>query len=141
MEIITSKENSLIKKVKSLNEKKYRDMYGDFFVEGEMLVLEALAENFSDIKIIICKELYKNFEEKFKDTRASITYVTQTVFNYISNSKTPQGIMAVLKIPKQIDLTLKTAQGKSPITIFALDGISDPRKSWNDSKNARCSRD
>ena len=49
--------NDLIKHIRSLNQKKYRDEYGEYFIEGIKNVLEAIEEN-ADIKqIIICDEL------------------------------------------------------------------------------------
>ena len=59
-----STNNDFIKKIKKLNEKKYRDIYNEFLVEGEHLVLEALnniRRSFQflleqvDWEIIICK--------------------------------------------------------------------------------------
>lgn len=41
----TSINNDFIKKIKKLNEKKYRDINNEFLVEGEHLVLEALKSN------------------------------------------------------------------------------------------------
>ena len=41
----TSTNNDFIKRIKKLNEKKYRDIYNEFLVEGEHLVLEALKSN------------------------------------------------------------------------------------------------
>ena len=41
-EVITSPSNSTVKYVKSLLSKKYREEYGQFIVEGEKMVLEAL---------------------------------------------------------------------------------------------------
>ena len=39
--IYTSTENSKIKEIKKLNNKKYRDEYNKFIIEGEHLILEA----------------------------------------------------------------------------------------------------
>ena len=111
--MITSKTNELIKHIKSLHQKKYREEYGEFFVEGKKLVAEAIEEKMDIIKIIICKEL---FDEKihFND----IEFVDKKNFEYISDTKTPQGIMAIIKIPKSKKVKCDT--------IFALDNIQDP---------------
>ena len=39
--LITSLDNDKIKKCIKLKDKKYRDQYGEFLVEGEHLVIEA----------------------------------------------------------------------------------------------------
>ena len=41
-----------IKRLKSLSEKKYRDEYGEFLVEGEKMVAEALASGFEVLEVI-----------------------------------------------------------------------------------------
>ena len=60
--MITSKSNEFIKHVKSLHQKKYRDEYREFFVEGIKLVEEAISEKMKITKIVICEEI---FREKF----------------------------------------------------------------------------
>ena len=45
MEVITSKDNELVKKIKKLKEKKYRDIENCYMIEGIKLVKEAIAEN------------------------------------------------------------------------------------------------
>ncbi len=113
--MITSKTNELIKHIKSLHQKKYRDEYGEYFVEGKKLVYEAIDEKVEIIKVIICKEL---FDEEVSIDMNFVEYVDKKVFEYISDTKTPQGIMAIIKIPK-----VKETLGD---TVFALDSIQDP---------------
>ena len=45
MQRISSKDNSLIKHIKKLKEKKYRQQYGEYVVEGLKLIKEAINEN------------------------------------------------------------------------------------------------
>ncbi len=111
--MITSKTNEFIKHVKSLHQKKYRDEYKEFFVEGKKLVIEAIEEKMNIIKIIICKELFEDNID-FKD----IEFVDKKIFEYISDTKTPQGIMAIIKVQE-----IQKVKGD---TIFALDNIQDP---------------
>lgn len=113
--MITSKNNELIKYIKSLHQKKFRDEYGEFFVEGIKLVEEAISEKLEISKIVICEEIFK---EKVDFRDCDVEYVNENVFNFISDTKTPQGIMAIIKIPKVND--------KFGDTIFALDNLQDP---------------
>ena len=39
--LITSRNNDLIKKVKSLNDKKFRNQYNQFIIEGDKMINEA----------------------------------------------------------------------------------------------------
>lgn len=113
--MITSKENELIKHIKSLNQKKYRDEYGEYFIEGIKQVTEAI-EECADIKqIIICEELLqksidvKNFPTEF---------VSDKVFKSISDTQSPQGILAVL--------SKKEHNKDFSNVVFALDDVQDP---------------
>ena len=53
MQIISSKENELVKDIKKLKEKKYRDKTKKYIVEGLKVVKEAIQENAKIDKIII----------------------------------------------------------------------------------------
>ena len=53
MQIISSKENALIKHICKLKEKKYRNEYQEFLVEGAKIVKEALDEKAKIKQIII----------------------------------------------------------------------------------------
>lgn len=113
--MITSKTNELIKHIKSLHQKKYRDEFGEYFVEGKKLVLEAIDEKVNIVKIVICNEL---FSENFNFPKYDVEYVNENVFNFISDTKTPQGILAVIKKNKKTEILGDV--------IFALDDIQDP---------------
>lgn len=111
--MIISKTNDYIKHIKSLSQKKYRDEYHEYIIEGIKLVKEAIEEKVHIKKIIICEELCKekvNFE--------NIEYIDEKVFNYISETKTPQGILAVVE----------QEENKKEIgdIVFALDNVQDP---------------
>ena len=54
--LITSKDNEFIKHLKKLKEKKYREEYNEFIVEGIKMIQEAIEEK-ADIKnIVICDD-------------------------------------------------------------------------------------
>lgn len=111
--MITSKSNEYIKHIKSLSQKKYRDEYHEYIVEGIKMVKEAINEKVEIKKIIICEELFKeeiNFE--------NIEYVDEKVFKYISETETPQGVLAVA--------TQKENDVEEGNIIFALDNVQDP---------------
>ena len=42
MQVISSKDNEIIKKIRSLKEKKYRDIENSYVIEGIKLVKEAI---------------------------------------------------------------------------------------------------
>lgn len=117
--MITSKDNELIKHIKSLHQKKYREIYNEYFIEGHKLVQEAIEEKV-DIKIIIiCEEIYTGLNQIKNNVKdIQIEYVDKKIFEYISDTETPQGILAIIKINPSNNI-------KGNI-IFALDDIRDP---------------
>ncbi len=88
--MITSKTNKLIKLIKSLEKKKYRDKNNMYILEGRKFVLDAINGG-GNIKYIIATPDY------VKDYKDAIE-VSEEVFDYISTTKTPQGVLAVLTI-------------------------------------------
>lgn len=114
--MITSKSNELIKHIKALHLKKERDESGEFVVEGIKMVKEAIDSNFEISVIVICEEL---FSEKIDTNNNKVEYVSEPVFKIISDTTSPQGILAVLKKKAAIDEINES-------TIFALDGVQDP---------------
>ena len=53
MQTITSKDNELIKHIRKLKDKKYRDESNEYVVEGVKLVEEAVKENAKIKQIIV----------------------------------------------------------------------------------------
>lgn len=112
--MITSKSNELVKHIKSLSQKKYREEYGEYLVEGKKMVCEAIDEKLNIVKLIICEDLFKE-QIKFN---GDIEYVDQKVCSYLSDTMSPQGIFATIKIPKQ--------NNNLGNIIFATDDLQDP---------------
>lgn len=92
--LITSKSNPIIKAVASLADKKFRKQLNQYIVEGIKPVRECIEAGCA-IDRIICVE---GLEESFKGA----TVVTESVFKSLSSEKTPQGVLAVVKIPQFI---------------------------------------
>nr|WP_163249629.1 RNA methyltransferase [Clostridium niameyense] len=98
--IISSKDNLIIKETRKLKEKKYRSEKKKFLVEGFRFVEEAIKSK-SNIDSIYIEEnslnKLQNLYEKYKINKAIKTYVvTNNVLKTMSNTKTPQGILAVV---------------------------------------------
>lgn len=90
--VITSKTNPLIKKISSLSDKKFRRQSGLYLVEGIKPVRECIAAN-CEIQNIVCTQ--RNLTEF-----PSATAVSDEVFKSVSSEKTPQGVIAVVKMPE-----------------------------------------
>ena len=112
--IITSKDNEIIKNIKKLKEKKYR--LNSYIVEGIKMVKEAINEN-QEIALIAIRE---DFKIDFDTKKIKIVTISNKIFNDISDVKTPQGILAVIK--KNQNNQIETNQEY----ILALDSLQDP---------------
>jgi len=125
MQIITSKENEIIKSIKKLKEKKYRDQEHKFLVEGIKMVKEALEEKAEIDKVVVCEDCIDDGtigqELLYEIAKQDCVYVSEKVFQSITEVTNPQGILAVLK----------KENGEEQISydediIVVLDGIQDP---------------
>ena len=102
-EIITSRNNQLVKWASSLHEKKGRDNNECFIAEGMKLTFEALDSRLNVTHIFVCeskKDLYlsklsENKDEIYSETKVVI--LEDNVFSKISTEKAPQGIISVIK--------------------------------------------
>ena len=112
--IITSKDNEIIKNIKKLHDKKYR--IDSYIVEGIKMVKEAISEN-QLIELIAIRE---DFEINFDTKNIKIITVSSKVFDDISDVKTPQGILAVIKKKPNKQIETNTDY------ILALDSLQDP---------------
>lgn len=111
---------SLKKKIVLLKQKKYRDQYGEFVIEGIKMVEEAIKSGQAISSIIIQESIEKDFKikELLKKIKTDIYLANEKDFKQISSLETPPGILAVLKKRKErID---------GDKTILILDSIKDP---------------
>lgn len=147
MEIISSKDNKKIKYIRSLMEKgSIRKKDKAFVVEGIKLTDEAL-ECGKVVEIVCAKSLYdelisgdlsgnrllaendKNITNYVKKG-SSLLVVSDTVFKSVSETKTPQGILAVVEMPdyglldKGFLEQAYTKNGK--IKLLVLEDTADP---------------
>lgn len=100
-----------IKRVRSLSDKKFRDRYGLFCVEGEKMVDEALRSGF-DVETVYRKD-----------------EIGEEQMSRISSLSSPSPALAVVRKPQDINLSsdaaLSSALGRSGLYL-ALDTIRDP---------------
>lgn len=114
METITSLRNPKVLSWRSLKTRKGRDEHHAFLVEGTKMVRESLSSGLNVEAILLREDLAGSF-----DIPAGLpAYILpDSVFSAVSDTKTPQGIAAVLS------LHVKTASGSR---LLALDGVQDP---------------
>ena len=147
MEIISSKDNKKIKYIRGLMEKgSIRKKNRQFVVEGIKLVDEAL--KYGDVsEIVITESLYaeivsgdlsdnallaengKNVIKYVENSRSTIV-VLDAVFNSVSETITPQGVLAVVRMPcyrlLDEDYLDKIYSKTGKIKLLILEDTSDP---------------
>lgn len=125
MQRITSKDNELIKHIKKLKDKKYRDSNNKFVVEGIKLIQEAIQEKANIKQIVICEDCEKtemlSEDLKYEIAKQECVYVPEKIFKTISEVSTPQGILAIIEKNNQ-----NTEIDYTQDIIVALDDIQDP---------------
>lgn len=125
MQVISSKDNELVKHIKKLKDKKYRDESNEYIVEGVKLIEEAVKEKTKIKKIIICEDTTRTYEiptnVMLEIARYECIYVTDKIFSSITQVTNPQGIMAIIEKDtesQEIDF--------SQNIIVVLDDVQDP---------------
>lgn len=125
MQVIASKDNEFVKEVKKLKEKKFRDANNQFVVEGIKMVSEAITENANISSIVICEDCANNgtIDKKllYEIAKYKCVYVTEKVFETLSDVTNPQGILAIINRNPENNKVDYNAD-----FIVVLDGIQDP---------------
>lgn len=112
--VITSRSNPLVRRVLSLRDKKVRREEQEYIVEGVKQVREAAAAGCS-FSLLVYAESFAG-ERLFPELSQT---VSDSVFEKLSEEVTPQGVLAVLKMPTH---SVLAPQGDC----LLLDGVSDP---------------
>lgn len=110
--ILTSRNNPLIKEMAALKEKKGRKEQGFFLVEGVKMVSECKRSGL-EIGRTFVSESYRG------ETDENAICISDEVFAFLSDEKTPQGILCSVRIPKPSLCPPKES-------CLLLDGVSDP---------------
>ncbi len=95
---ILSSDNAFIKKIAKLNTRKYREAFGLFLTEGERAAIEAAQSGFLIESIIMTEQYFDAHPDAFLSHERIVT--TDKIFATLCDTKTPQGVMAVCKIPE-----------------------------------------
>ena len=125
MQVITSKDNDIVKKIRKLKDKKYRDELGVYVIEGIKVIEEAINENVEIEKIVICEDCTEAsiIPQKlmYAIAKYNCIYVSKKVFEVLTDVVAPQGILAIVRRPEKNEKIDYNAE-----LILALDGIQDP---------------
>lgn len=120
--MITSTSNPQVKRLLQLQKKsKARNEENVFLVEGLRMFAEVPEERVE--KVYISESLYNKKKQDLKLERFPVEILTDSVFSHVSDTKTPQGILCVVK-QKKHDME-KLLNLENP-HFMVLDNLQDP---------------
>jgi TrmH family RNA methyltransferase len=97
--LVTSKENAVVKRLRSLHEPKHRKKEQAFLLEGVKMVEEAIRDNLGVEMVVCTPELLKHHGKgvlKLAESRQiDVVWISEKIMDSLSESKTPQPVMAV----------------------------------------------
>ena len=126
--VVSSRNNSTVREIRSLRQRKVREQSGTFFVEGIRIVAEA-TELHADVELcVVAPELLTNaFGQEvvrmLRERDVPCLEVTAEVFQSISGKEGPQGIGAVVR---QRWESLEQLRLQSELGWVALAAVADP---------------
>lgn len=116
---IGSSDHKLVKKIASLKEKKYRQRYGEFLVEGALSVEWALASSY-EVSAVVKSADFPVPENLFRLLSGrDLISVPPHVFSKMADTKTPQGILCTCRLPQ-------TPKAPDEGLFIYCDGVRDP---------------
>lgn len=116
--IITSAANPLIKRIKSLEQKKYRDEDKVFVVEGQRHIEEMLAGGWKAEMIVFATEAKSKV--KLPKTSAQFIETTEELLSRMTGRDNTQGVIGIFR--QQLH---ELAEVKAGLWV-GLDGVRDP---------------
>ena len=121
---ITSKDNSLIKLVCELQRSsKVRDDYSLFVLEGLRICKDAFDNGIRFDKLIVSHTALEKYSEdiiKFSEISNENILIPDSLFKKISETMSPQGIIAVAQKPKKTEIDFKKGR------FIGLENLQDP---------------
>lgn len=115
---ITSTANQKYRYIKSLQQKKYRTQYNAFTVEGIKSVRDAVNSGWNVLLFAVSETFYREIE--FAYEQSPVFILSDTIFGGLCDTKTPQGILAVLDKPE------RNAVGEHMRRMVYCDNVADP---------------
>jgi len=124
--MITSTDNQIYKNITKLKLKKNRDKLGKYIIEGPNLIKEALY-NGADIELIVYSEgIELEFELESVETETTVIKMASGIFEKLSDTKTPQGVLAVVKKKNYSEEEFFQSRAAGASNIIVLDRLQDP---------------
>lgn len=127
MKFVKSRDNATLKHIhKLVKQRKYRKSCGEFIAEGMRTCQDVLISDV-EVNIFLCSENFYTVNLELCNRLESISkesiVVPNSIFNMLSDTKTPQGVLLVLKtLDKTNDIDKIDYNGK----FVLLDNVQNP---------------
>ena len=123
MKEIKSRDNPKIREAARLKDNKYRQREQLFLIEGRTLFSEAVQRGQELLRIFVDKDRAEQYLDEYRKSRkAEWIKVDSDLIKHICDTQTPQGIVAVARIPQW---DLEALLPKAGLLLY-LDGLADP---------------
>jgi TrmH family RNA methyltransferase len=119
----------MIKRIRHLQKKKYREKYREYTIEGVRIIEDALQNNTNQIKyVFFCDELLENSRgeallHNLQEKKISLYRLPSKLFIKFSDTQNPQGIMAILSFNAY---NIEDLLASEMDLFILLDRIQDP---------------
>lgn len=125
MNSITSSQNAQFKYLKSLQQKKYRQRYQRFLLEGFRYVVDAIENGWQCEGVYVHEHIWETLEETMRESllqRAEVTILSAVLFEAVAETLNSQGIIGVFLMRQS---SLDTLEETDRFIVY-LDRIQDP---------------
>lgn len=120
--MITSTSNAQVKELLQLQKKsKVRNERNVFVVEGIKMFSEAPKNRIE--KVFISETLFNKKKQELNLDGLKVEILSDKVFSHVSDTKTPQGILCIVKQKKT---KLEEIFAQNPAHLMILDNLQDP---------------
>lgn len=121
--LITSRSNAKLKLIKKLHARRHREKTGQVLLEGRRLVLDAFQAGLQPDFVVVDDEAIAAESDQMRNAlmaaSCEVLRAPSEVVNYLSDTQTPQGVLAVFSQPA-LDLP------PAPRLVLVCDAVSDP---------------
>lgn len=126
--MITSRDNDLIKKIHRLTSTAGRRKEGQYFTEGVRSVLQSLEAKADVDRVVYSKEVFRmpggrSLVERVRYNGVKTVEVSENLYRLITDTDSPQHIMAVINIKES---RLEDTLGAMGPMLVIVDGLQDP---------------
>jgi len=123
MKEITSKDNGAIKQALRIKQKKYRQQEGLYLVEGHKMFQEVLACPEALERVFLTRDSAQTYYPALRSlAEVECLLVDERLMDLLSDTETPQGVVALARIPQSDVHLLMHKEG----LLLLLDQIQDP---------------